>query len=256
MLVATDRLLREPGLLLPGRKPVGAVRLDRAHPLARGLASYWLGGHRDLLRRPVIGSGATQGIYPGLGGGPGFVSTSGNTNGYVELGTLWDSMPGFTVILCAMPALLGVNYNSGLFGTYTTSEANTILFRFVSTTSAARYIQLYSRTATSGLVGPSATVTTELPVDEWVWLVGRVRAGTQHVAFRAVAGGGAFTWRGGDAVTGTYGTPPRAARLGYQSSSQSSPQIPIIFSALWTRGLADGEVEQFCRNPFDVVDAL
>jgi len=31
-------LLREPGLLVPGRKPTGPVRIDWAHPLTRGLA--------------------------------------------------------------------------------------------------------------------------------------------------------------------------------------------------------------------------
>lgn len=48
-LVYDDTLLREPGLLIPGRKPVWPVRLNPNHWQARGLAGYWpfLGDFRD-----------------------------------------------------------------------------------------------------------------------------------------------------------------------------------------------------------------
>jgi len=37
-------LLREPALLIPGRQPVGPVRLDKTHPLSRGLVSVCIPG--------------------------------------------------------------------------------------------------------------------------------------------------------------------------------------------------------------------
>ncbi|RMH12113.1 MAG: hypothetical protein D6698_15575, partial [Gammaproteobacteria bacterium] len=54
-------LLREPNLLVPGRKPVGPVRIDWEHPLAEGLVFYYLRG-ADIVNNehPQFKNGAVD----------------------------------------------------------------------------------------------------------------------------------------------------------------------------------------------------
>jgi hypothetical protein len=51
ILAYDDVMLREPRLLVPNSKPLGPVRIDFTHPLARGLMSWWstMGQYRAPL---------------------------------------------------------------------------------------------------------------------------------------------------------------------------------------------------------------
>ena len=51
-LIVDEVMLREPNLLVPGKKPVGPVKIDWNHILSKDLAAYWLfqSGHpRDMV---------------------------------------------------------------------------------------------------------------------------------------------------------------------------------------------------------------
>lgn len=67
-----DKFVREPALLIPGRKPRGRVVVDWSHPLSKGLvACYLLGdGLRDLTRQSpsLVNNGANLVVGPnGMG---------------------------------------------------------------------------------------------------------------------------------------------------------------------------------------------
>ena len=40
-LIVDEVMLREPNLLLPGKKPVGSVKIDWDHPISKNLLSCW-----------------------------------------------------------------------------------------------------------------------------------------------------------------------------------------------------------------------
>ena len=48
-------LLREPNLWVPGKKPVGSVKIDWSHPLAKDLAGYWLMDRVESITNLVNG---------------------------------------------------------------------------------------------------------------------------------------------------------------------------------------------------------
>lgn len=58
-----SELIRDPGLLVPKRKPVGPVKVDWTHPLARGLKFLWIGGY-DIVNKaqPVISGDSLSAI--------------------------------------------------------------------------------------------------------------------------------------------------------------------------------------------------
>jgi hypothetical protein len=84
-----DSRFETPGLLTPGQKPVGGVKIDWNNPLTRGLTHYYLTDSVyifvDLVpNRPadvaIVGSGHTaQG---------GMVTTSGSSSQYIQLPVL------------------------------------------------------------------------------------------------------------------------------------------------------------------------
>ena len=48
-LIVDEVMLREPNLLIPGKKPVGNVKIDWSHPLSKGLKYAFLDLNRNLV---------------------------------------------------------------------------------------------------------------------------------------------------------------------------------------------------------------
>ena len=68
-MIANPRseLLREPNLLVPGKKPVGPVKIDWNHPLARGLIEYILATNIGMVKviNPSVASAGDVEIRQG-----------------------------------------------------------------------------------------------------------------------------------------------------------------------------------------------
>jgi len=63
-VIVDEALLREPNLWVPGKKPIGRVKIDWSHPLARGLSDAFIfneGGvsSRNLVKKNTVGDAAT-----------------------------------------------------------------------------------------------------------------------------------------------------------------------------------------------------
>ena len=76
-LIVDEVALREPNLLMPGKKPVGPVKIDYSHPIGRSVEGYWLPmpgkrnkyyeGNVNIVAIPESGSpslvGSSNGLY-------------------------------------------------------------------------------------------------------------------------------------------------------------------------------------------------
>jgi len=122
------KLLREPNLLIPGKKPVGPVRQDMAHPLSRGLVNRWLfnEGNGRVLRDLV---GQAHGT---LTNGPvwavrnrGMVIQFDGSNDHVLLPTGTAEIGNNDATVCGWIYNTGSSTYRGLIATKNTGAAGT-----------------------------------------------------------------------------------------------------------------------------------
>ena len=128
------RQLREPNLWVPGKKPVGAVKIDWGNPITEGLQRCYLFTNKDeIALRDLVtglsakhqGTGTAWGIYDGINA---TYFDGGSSSKYIETGfPPLDCSGGFTVMYMA-DALTGESVNSYFIGSHgTTTSADRLV---------------------------------------------------------------------------------------------------------------------------------
>ena len=114
-----SEFLREPNLLIPGKKPVGSVKIDWENPITRGLIGWYIFneiGSQSIVNiaRPGVATGTRGGTttWHTNANGPILDFGGWNTNAQVDCGTGLNS------------AITSGSGFSCLFDTYLNSETN------------------------------------------------------------------------------------------------------------------------------------
>jgi len=254
-----SELLREPNLLIPGKKPVGAVKIDRPHSLSAGLMSYGLASDYvlyDLAAKTTAqfySNKATLTTSP-AGRTLRFNDTT-NAEAIVMPYLLgkFDGLTEATVyVRCRFHGNSSTDEDS-LFGQWSNlqgaADANgrRVLLRYDS---ANQEIDIFTYTSVQDGIVVSAPDVDDGNIHDIVY---RFKSSSHEVFFDGVSlGSGATTGAallststskyleimGGHEVTGSTG------------SQNDSPRFDLFTWGVWNRGLTDVEVRELKFDPY------
>ena len=259
-MIVDEVMLREPNLLIPGKKPVGPVKIDWDHPIAQGLVVFSLFNERkrsgSLLNladetNPGVISGTAAAVNPyqeSLFGVRLKFHPSGLT-GIDELFYEKDNVIANTddLTMISKGIVDSISGDQASFGWRGLGGDSFRLLQSGSTTFTATYID------SSPVAGHNASITTAtVSQGSTVTACGRKKGNLLRVFHRLEEGnintssdttGGSGNMR--DDGNGNHITP--------SNSSNSKGNNAIYYFSAWNRGLSDAEVRSFMIDPYQIL---
>ena len=259
-LIMPQALTQAPALFVPKRKPVGPVKIDWSHPIAKGLVYYNVhssANHTDLVTREPIEL-ASDAYYGNTPYGPAGLnaSTSGNFKVNIERPPVTSSAYAFTLLTCievttlaAWGTFLASCYNES---TWSSSPYWNLALTRSSSNSTLAFIARYPAGQYEGY-GASLTYLTG---SEPTLFGASFPAGTgQNVTLHkinstvgntteTVTGSAAFDAREWGTLTNwcTFNTGSAGANAGTQGKA--------YWSGCWGRELTKTEIQSLYNNPY------
>ena len=251
--------LREPNLLIPGKKPVGPVKIDWSNPLTNGLVHFWLLNDGREVARDMAGAGpdgakhgtvgsdvvwtvTSQGICPEFKLGTySYINTTGGD--YLNL----QDLPALTVEAVWYSDMSGTAEHT-IFGNWTGSGA-ALMQR--ADPAASDSLETYVRT-TSG--APSHIMTSAVNANTWY----RSFLLFDVVDLKSYIG----------ELTGPLQTSAGTATAAAMANSQAEREFylgaspigadddlvgPMAYCRLWHRRLSESEIYDLHRDPYQIL---
>ena len=260
-LIVDEGMLREPNLLIPGRKPVGSVKIDWRHPSSGGLVAYIMPRSKDGLGKfPNYANHSIPGVAEGTAPTSNPFRTaiegesiechpSGGTFGvdYITVdGSVIGNSDDCTMISVTRPN----TFTSPNEGNIYRGVGNDSLRSTITSTNF-----YFSYVDSSPLAGHDTNLTLpSIALGDYIPVAGRKDSNVvQGFALvnnsflsSATAGGtGSGTMR--DDGSGNK------IRLNGGSNINNTGHINVIVSMVFRRALSDSEIESLLRDPYQFI---
>jgi hypothetical protein len=232
MFVVDRSMLREPNLLIPGKKPIGPVKIDWSNPLSIGLIEYYLcNSYRSLFGRNLTPATSSNYEVRAINGDQ-YIWQS-NSQATATLDSFISASSPITILIKFINIQSFGNDNRHFINSSSSSiicrSTNSSAYEFlVNSLTNDRISHSFAFTAGESFVGGGSWGGT----------------GTYLRVITSTESDGTKITQNGSASTGTYSSATHTINVNGGSMDG------LVWISCWNRQLSEVEVNEFIADPY------
>jgi hypothetical protein len=243
-----------------GKQPIRPLRINRRHPMARGLIGFYVLNSPGLVRNLAVESRRGTWNADSIVQTPYGQATRFNGSGEIDLGTneaalSMAGLRGFTISTRARRATSISNSLPTIFGKTDNNNLGQAYSFYVS--EGGNQLRFFNKAAASGF--QSSRMGIDVPAND-TWFLGTasmIRTNDQNLGLMSIDGiQKTISWENARVYQSLSTTAATEYIGSWKPRSSSSWDGDIEFVAIWDRGFTEAEHAAFADDPYQITEPL